>query len=109
MAAEKFNAEREEKGLGAKDGEEDYERKKKIEKIMKGEMDVGEDERREEKKTKKDKIDAAEFSEEDEEEIKKWSKKSDGDDNDDDDDDDDEIFAREIANDVCAYEPNFYQ
>ena len=35
MAAEKFNAEREEKGLGAKDGEEDYERKKKIEKIMK--------------------------------------------------------------------------
>ena len=75
MAAEKFNAEREEKGLGAKDGEEDYERKRKIEKIMKGEMDVDEDDDEKEKKTKKDKIDAAEFSEEDEEEIKSGAKR----------------------------------
>ncbi|CAL6359394.1 unnamed protein product [Bathycoccus prasinos] len=45
IAAEKFNEERREKGLGEKDGEEDYERKRKIEKIMKGEMmDPAEDE-----------------------------------------------------------------
>ena len=80
MAAEKFNAERQEKGLGAKDGEEDYERKRKIEKIMKGEMDDAEDEDEDEdekkKKAKKDDevVDAGEFS--DEEETRSGAKRA---------------------------------
>ena len=80
MAAEKFNAERQEKGLGAKDGEEDYERKRKIEKIMKGEMDDAEDDDEDEdekkKKAKKDDevVDAGEFS--DEEETRSGAKRA---------------------------------
>ena len=73
IAAEKFNEERREKGLGEKDGEEDYERKRKIEKIMKGEMmDPAEDED----------VDAGEFSEEkeledkDEEDIQSGAKRA---------------------------------
>ena len=73
IAAEKFNEERREKGLGEKDGEEDYERKRKIEKIMKGEMmDPAEDED----------ADAGEFSEEkeledkDEEDIQSGAKRA---------------------------------